>query len=65
MEEIDIWRAAKLMLDQHGQDAQLEAVEKATLMVERGDLAGQRVWLRIFEAIGELQGVQPNSRPAG
>lgn len=54
---IDIWRCAKLMVDQHGEWAQLEAIDKATLMVSRGDMAGQRVWLRVFDVISELQSV--------
>ena len=53
--DIDIWRCAKLMVDEHGDLAQLEAIDKATVMVGRGDMAGQRTWLRIFDAIGEMQ----------
>jgi hypothetical protein len=55
MPDIDIWRCAKLMVDQHGEWAQIEAIDKATLMVGCGDLVGQHVWLRVFEAIGEMQ----------
>lgn len=54
MEEIDVWRAAKLMVDHHGDQAQLEAIEMATVMVGRGDRAGQLTWLAIFNAIGFL-----------
>jgi hypothetical protein len=32
----------------------LRAIDKATLMGNRGDFAGQRTWLRTFEAIGEM-----------
>jgi hypothetical protein len=44
MDNIDIWRTARVMLDL-----------KATAMVERGDLAGQGTWLRVVDAIGELE----------
>ena len=59
--DIDIWRCAKLMVDQHGDYAQLEAIDKATVKVGRGDRAGQRTWLRIYEAIGRLQSENPGT----
>ena len=43
------------MIKHHGEDAVIEASQKADLMLERGDLEGQRVWLRIIEAIKELE----------
>jgi hypothetical protein len=51
----DIWRAANLLIRQHGSDAELEAAKRADLMLERGDRDGQMVWLRIMRAIAELQ----------
>ena len=53
--EIDIWRAATLLLQKHGDGAELEAARLADLMLDRGDLAGQAVWMRIRRAIVELQ----------
>jgi hypothetical protein len=44
-----------LLIDQYGDEAHLEAIDNATLMVGRGDISGQWTWLRIFEAVGELQ----------
>jgi hypothetical protein len=40
--DIDIWRCAKLMVDQHGERAQMEAIDKAAL-VGRGHVAGQQM----------------------
>jgi len=52
---LDIYRAANLLIRQHGADAELIAAQRADLMLERGDREGQRVWVQIMRAIGELQ----------
>ena len=53
--ELDIWRAANLLIRQHGPDAELEAAKRADLMLERGDLDGQALWKQIRRAVVELQ----------
>jgi hypothetical protein len=53
--DLDIWRAANLLIRKHGGDAELEAAQRADLMLERGDRDGQLVWFRIRRAIVELQ----------
>ena len=53
--DLDIWRAANLLIREHGRDAEIEAAKRADLMVERGDLDGQSLWKRIRRAIVELQ----------
>lgn len=53
--DLDIWRAANLLIRQHGTEAEIEAARRFDLMLERGDLDGQAVWKRIRRAIGELQ----------
>jgi len=53
--DIDIWRAANLLLKQHGGDAEIEAAKRADLMLERGDRDGQIVWQRIRRAILDWQ----------
>jgi hypothetical protein len=53
--DIDIWRAANLLLKQHGADAETEAAKRADLMLERGDRDGQIVWQRIRRAILDWQ----------
>ncbi|MGE0278497.1 MAG: hypothetical protein AB7R40_24125 [Nitrospiraceae bacterium] len=55
--DLDIYRSAKAMLDQHGHAAPLEAAMRADKLLSTGNLDGQRVWLRILKAIDELQGV--------
>jgi hypothetical protein len=53
--DLDIWRAANLLIRQHGPDAELEAAKRADLLLERSDLEGQTVWKRIRRAIVELK----------
>ena len=53
--DLDIWRAANLLIRRHGEDAEIEAAKRADQMLERGDLDGQVVWKRIRRAIVELQ----------
>ena len=53
--ELDIWRAANLLIRQHGAQAELEACRLADMMFDRGDRDGQLAWLRIRRAIAELQ----------
>lgn len=58
----DIWRAVKLLIREHGADAEIVAARRADEMLERSDRDGQLVWLRIRRAIVELQGV-PAGKP--
>lgn len=53
--DLDIWRAANLLIRQHGAEAELEAARLADLMLDRGDRDGELAWLRIKRAIAELQ----------
>jgi hypothetical protein len=42
--DLDIYRAAKLLIDQHGPDAGLSAAGRADLLLEEGDTEGAAVW---------------------
>jgi hypothetical protein len=59
--DIDIWLAANLLIREHGAEAETMAARRADEMLDRGDHDGQRVWMRIRRAIGELQ--TPRGRP--
>lgn len=39
------------MVQQHGTGAPIEAAMRADAMIEKGDLDGQRVWLRILAVV--------------
>ena len=53
--DLDIFRAANLLIKHHGADAELVAAKRADEMLDRGDVDGQIVWMRISRAIVELQ----------
>ncbi len=53
--EIDIYRAANLVIERHGADALIEAARMIDRMLDHGDPEGQRVWQRIRRAIETLQ----------
>ena len=52
--DLDIFRSAKLLIDQHGQDALIEAALKADELLDVSDLDGRAVWMRIRKAVLEL-----------
>jgi hypothetical protein len=55
LSDLDIYRAANLLIDRYGADAMIEAARLMHLMLDRCDRDGQFVWLRISEAIFVLQ----------
>ena len=46
---LDIYRPAKLLIDQHGEEAPIDAAMQADTMLEKGGLDGRAVWLRSSE----------------
>ena len=60
-DEINIYRSAKLLIDQHGEDAPIFAPMQADKRLEAGDLDGCAVWKRVIGAIKELLDCKPPS----
>ena len=56
---LDIYRSAKLLIDQHGEEAPIFAAMRADALLEAGDREGRQVWLSIREAIKELRRTRP------
>ena len=56
--DLDLWRAANLMIERHGDDTALVAAQRADELLAAGDIEGQLVWKRIIAAINELQRTQ-------
>ena len=52
--EIDIWRAAQLMLKRYGDRALKESAARATELTLAGDDDGAATWHRIMEAVTQL-----------
>jgi hypothetical protein len=57
--EIDVWRAANLLIRRHGANAELEAAKRADLMLDRGDDERRHLWARIRRAIEEDLPAEP------
>jgi len=52
--DLDIYRSAKLLIDQHGDEAAIHAAMRVDELMEVGDLDGRRVWLRVLKAVEDL-----------
>ena len=57
--EIDIWRAAMLMLKRYGDEALKESAARATELTLAGDDDGAATWHRIMEAVTQLANTTP------
>jgi len=53
--DLDIYRAANLLIYRHGADAMIEAARLLDITLERGDVDARLVWLRVRQAILALQ----------
>jgi len=56
--DLDIYRAANLLIERDEADAVVEAGRLLDLMLDPGDMEGRPVWLRVRRAIVQLQAVQ-------
>jgi len=52
--DLDIWRAANLLVKRHGDDAAIVAARRADELLAEGDLDGCGIWKRIVAAVNEL-----------
>jgi len=59
IDEIDVWRAAKLLVDRYGEAAWFEAAQRADALLEAGDIAGSATWRRIVKAVEALGDTRP------
>ncbi len=57
--DLDLWRAAQVMVKRYGKDAATEATMRADEFLDQGNLVGKRLWMRIMQAIEELQRERP------
>ena len=55
---IDIYRAAKVVIDRDGEDAQLYAAARTVVHAGEGDEEGAAIWRQIAAAVEELQRVR-------
>jgi hypothetical protein len=52
---LDIYRAAKVVIDRDGEDAQLYAAARTVVHAGEGDEEGAAIWRQIAAAVKELQ----------
>jgi hypothetical protein len=52
---VDSYRAAKILIDQHGDEAKAHAGRRMQELLEQGDDAGAAAWVDIAFAIDELR----------
>ncbi len=57
--DLDIYRAANVIIKQYGPDAPIHAAMRADAMLEKGDLDGYAVWRRVLRAVEVLQRAVP------
>ena len=55
MDEIEIDRSAKLLIDQYAANTSVQAARNADAILERGDLDGFNIWIWIGRAIEDIQ----------
>ena len=55
VDEIDIWRAATILVDEFGEEAVGRAAARALELKGNGDVEGEEVWGRVMDAILELR----------
>ena len=57
--DLDIWRAASVPIDQHGDESPIHAAMRVDELLDKGDLDGRAVWQRILAAGEELLDTEP------
>jgi len=60
MEEIDIWRTAKALIDTYAEMAEFEATMRADHALSESNLGALRVWKRVAKAVQALQRHEPS-----
>jgi len=63
LSDVDLHRAAHLMMHEYGHDAELEAARRADQMLARGDRDELVIWFGIRQTIAEMRGQTPPIRP--
>ncbi len=59
LSDLDLWRAANVMIEGYGDGAATEAAMRADEFLDQGIIDGERLWMRIMQAIEELQRERP------
>ena len=60
MDNRDVWLSAKVLVDQHGDEATIHAAMRSDELLDAGDLDGAATWRRVIQAINELENTEPD-----
>jgi hypothetical protein len=60
--ELDRWRAAQQLINQHGDGAEMAAAQRADRAIAQGSPDGERLWL---DVMGKVRALQSNTAPPG
>jgi hypothetical protein len=58
--DLDIYRAANVLVREHGNEAPIHAAMRHDELLEAGDMDGCAVWKRIIAAVKELIAREPS-----
>jgi len=61
--DADIWRAAKALIDQYGDDAALWVAHRVSALIMENDCAEATTWARVHAAIEEWQRCRRKGEP--
>jgi len=54
VEDIDIWRAAHVLVREHGDNATHHAAMQVARMAVKHDARGEAVWTRIYDIVNDM-----------
>ena len=59
IDDVDIWRAADLLIKRHGDDAGMIAAQRADELLNHRDLEGYAIWRCILASVSDLTRTSP------
>ena len=62
--DLDIYRTASVLIHEHGEDAVLEAAQRAEAWLDKGETAPYLVWKRVLAAVKKMQREEPGEGEA-
>ena len=62
--DLDIYRTASVLIREHGEDAVLEAAQRADAWLDKGKAGAYLAWKRVLEAVKEIQREEPREGEA-
>ena len=58
--DLDIWQAANVLVQNHGENAVQKVEKHLTAVIARGDEDGEATWRRVLAVIPQLLGTRPD-----